>query len=163
MQDVVLPRTTSTQVWQDSVSPLSVSKPPKGYKMKYFPFIQLKMFDLVVKAWSLLRLKELTWHAMFVDKRQIELSSKGFSSISQRVWADFRPAARIYISQCNPVTYRRLKHWKWYEIMNSHICVVPGLYWTGIGQHITMLWRKAQHIAAFNWAERYDYKMPYRG
>lgn len=52
MQDVVCPRTIFSLIWQDSISPLSVSKPPKGYKIKYFPPIQLKMFHLVIKAWA---------------------------------------------------------------------------------------------------------------
>lgn len=139
MQDVVCPRTIFSLIWQDSISPLSVSKTRKGYKMKYFPPIQLKMFHLVIKAWSLPGLKELIWHAMFVDKRQIELSSKGRSSVSQWIWADFRPAARTCVSQYNPMTVRRLKHWKCYKIMNSHSCVVLSLYRTEIGQHIIVL------------------------
>lgn len=83
-QVVVYLRAIFSQVWHDSN--LLCQRPnhwEKGYnKMLYFPPVQLKLFHLGVRAWSLLRPERMNT-ATLMDKRGIELSSKGCSSISQ--------------------------------------------------------------------------------
>lgn len=84
MLDVVCLRAIFSQVWH--TSNLLCQCPnhwEKSYnKMMYFPPVQLKLFRLVVRAWSFVRPERMNF-ATFLDKRGIELSSKGCSSISQ--------------------------------------------------------------------------------